>query len=270
MILTKEITVKVINHTLKHFIELGYEVEYGDIITIPIEHLNKGSNYRIRFKCDNCGKESEIKYNDYNRREHKKYLCPDCKQEAYKETCIEKYGVENTSSLKFIKDKRKKTIIERFGCDNVFQNEKIKEKSKETCMEKYGTEYAVQSMEIQKKSKNTRIRKNTQTPDDKLSELDIYYKEVRKVTYKNKKKLLKIWNGVDYYDNEYIKDNFSFDSGDNRYPTVDHKVCVFEGFCNKIDPKIIGNISNLCFTKRSNNSSKRIKTEEEYKNYMNK
>jgi hypothetical protein len=37
------------------------------------------------------------------------------------------------------------------------------------------------------------------------------------------------------------------------YPTIDHKISIFEGFHKNIPPYIIGGIENLCITKRKIN-----------------
>ena len=84
---------------------------------------------------------------------------------------------------------------------------------------------------------------------------------VIRLSHKNKKILLKNWDGYDYYDGEYIKDNFNLPYHHKNYPTIDHKTSIFEGFKNNISAENISNISNLCFTKRYINSKKYIKTE---------
>ena len=68
--------------------------------------------------------------------------------------------------------------------------------------------------------------------------------------------LYKDWNGLDFYDNEIIKENKNIDSNDVSYPTIDHKISVKNGFDNNIEPIKIGELDNLCITKRCNNSSK--------------
>lgn len=50
-----------------------------------------------------------------------------------------------------------------------------------------------------------------------------------------------------------------------NYPTIDHKKSVHYGFINNISPEEISNISNLCITKRSINSTKRDMIESEFK-----
>lgn len=73
------------------------------------------------------------------------------------------------------------------------------------------------------------------------------------------------WNGLDYYDNEYIKDNYSlYDRNDENYPNIDHKISVIFGFKNNISAEEISQIDNLCFTKRKHNMAKLFRTESEY------
>ena len=76
--------------------------------------------------------------------------------------------------------------------------------------------------------------------------------------------LFDIWDGYDYYDKEYIKNNLQLSYMNCNYPTVDHKVSVFYGFNNKIPAEDIAKIDNLCITKRIINSLKRTKTETEF------
>jgi len=91
-----------------------------------------------------------------------------------------------------------------------------------------------------------------------------YKSNVRNLTKKSKKKLLKNWEGYDYYDNQYIKENFNLLYHHKDYPTVDHKISLYNGYINNISPEDISNVDNLCITKRCINSSKNYKTEEEY------
>ena len=72
-------------------------------------------------------------------------------------------------------------------------------------------------------------------------------------------KLFDEWDGLDFYDNEDISENFNLPHNDKKYPTVDHKISIYYGFNNRISPAEIGHISNLVITKRSINSSKRDK-----------
>lgn len=270
MILTKNIEVTIINHNINHYKSLGYNVKCKQKIIVPIEHLSKGSHIKIKVCCDVCGKENTIRYQDYLRTlEYGFHSCSNCRLIKYKETCKQLYGAENTLCKGTTSyQKKNNTVKEKYGVDNVFQSEEIKEKSKKTCLEKYGCEYANQNSDILEKSKNTRIKKHLQTDPSKLSELDNYYIQVRKETYKNKKRLFQNWDGYDYYDGEYIKDNFSFPQNSKYYPTIDHLTAVFYGFINNITVKEICKMENLVVTKRSHNCSKRIKTESAYIDFI--
>lgn len=91
-----------------------------------------------------------------------------------------------------------------------------------------------------------------------------YRREVRRMTKRNEKRLFEIWNGIDYYDGEYIKDNFRLSPYDKNYPSIDHKISILFGFRNDIDPQEISDLSNLCITKIKINSTKRDLIEEDF------
>jgi len=92
--------------------------------------------------------------------------------EKYKETCIQKYGVENPSkNQKFFKDKngdwtkqaienREKTTLLRYGVKNANQSKKIKDKIKQTILKKYGVSCYMNHPEVLSK---TLIKKKTST-----------------------------------------------------------------------------------------------------------
>ena len=84
-------------------------------------------------------------------------------------------------------------------------------------------------------------------------------KRIRRKRGRNK------WNGYDYYDNEYIKENYKLNYNDNNYPTIDHKISIYYGFSNNIEPYIISNTDNLCITKKEINRKKSIRNENEFK-----
>ena len=175
---------------------------------------------------------------------------------------INKYGsLKNYYS--YINDKKKKSNIDKYGVDNVMKYEPIKEKAIQTLLNRYGVENPMLVDKFIKKSTEnqlkTKIKRNTIISDDKLSDFQKYKKIIRRLIYKYKQTLFENWNGYDYYDNEYIKDNLNLYHTHKNYPTIDHKVSVYNGFIENIEPHIIGDISNLCITKRCINSSKHIK-----------
>jgi len=200
-------------------------------------------------------------------------------KDKIKETNMIKYGVENVMFNELIKSKIKKIFIDKYGVENPFQNEEVKNKIRETNMIKYGghpmncdeiknklrntflkrfgVENPNNSLEVLEKSKQTRINKGNQISDEFLTDWELYRKNVKIITYKNKKLLYENWNGFDYYDGEYIKENKCYKN--KNYPTIDHKISIQFGFVNNILPSVIGDLNNLCITKKSINSSKNKK-----------
>ncbi len=77
------------------------------------------------------------------------------RQDAYKRTCMKKYGVENVSQCETIKEKRKETTRKHFGVDYSLSSPSVREKGKKTMMEKYGVENASQCETIKEKRKET-------------------------------------------------------------------------------------------------------------------
>lgn len=172
---------------------------------------------------------------------------------------IEKnYGVRHALQNKEILNKMQETIESNYGVKHALQNPNLLEKSKQTHFKNYGVEFSTQSKQLLQKSKETRIKKGIQIPDELKSDWEIYKNIVRIETLKNKNVLFEKWDGCDFYDGEYIKDNFIlFSNNRGEYPSIDHKISVHYGFINKIDSSEIGSIENLCITKTKINSSKR-------------
>lgn len=263
MIISKNVNVKIINHNIRHYNDRGYFCKYGDIISVNVNDLTNGSHVKIDVKCDKCQKENKIRYQDYVKVTKGKtvnYYCQLCvKSERNNITNLKKYGFENVSYSDIIKNKKKQTNLKNWGVENVFQSEIIKDKSKQTNLKKYGFLHPNQSQIIKDKTLYKRLKSGNIINPVYHTEYSLYRKNVLMITRKFKKELFEKWNGLDYYDNEYIKDYLKLSSNDKKYPTIDHKISILEGFNKKIDFKIIGDISNLCLTKRKINSSKNSK-----------
>lgn len=91
----------------------------------------KNNKQILPLECK-CGRPHQAVLSDIKKDKH----CQECKKEKYKETCLEKYGVENA-----------------------FESEEIKQKSKETCMKKFGFEHAMRHPDIIRKSLQTAYHK---------------------------------------------------------------------------------------------------------------
>ena len=95
----------------------------------------------------------------------------------YKNTCIERYGVDNVRKAKEIqqkmyeaklvnrpndptnREKYKNTCMERYGVENVRQADVVKEKIKQTNVERYGVEYPLSLQEVQEKIVHTNLER---------------------------------------------------------------------------------------------------------------
>lgn len=247
MIIDKEIEIVLNSQNIKHYRDLGWDCKPNDKIIIPIEHLSKGSNYKINVRCDICTNEKLLIYNKYlkNVNNGGYYTCSNkCAVVKYKNNCLNKYGVGNVFQNEDIKIKSKNTKLDKYGDVN-YNN---CEKNKKTCLEKYGFEHYAMSDEF--------FNRMGYVLNDNLDDWNLYKRLSRRLFKKMKKEIFKEWNGYDYYDGEYIKDNLNLKWYDRLYPTIDHKISVYYGFKNNIPIEIINSIDNLCITKRYINSMK--------------
>ncbi|MGZ8924270.1 MAG: DUF7487 domain-containing protein [Nitrososphaeraceae archaeon] len=71
-----------------------------------------------------------------------------------KQTCLEKYGVENPSRANESKERQQKTHIEKYGC-HPRQTKEVQDKYKQTNVKRYGVEYPIRNTDIQNKIKQT-------------------------------------------------------------------------------------------------------------------
>jgi hypothetical protein len=179
-------------------------------------------------------------------------------------TCLERYDEEHFSKTREYKDSVKKTKLKNHGNENYNNFEKIKqtklsvhgdenynntEKYNETCLERYGCSNFFQT-DIFKKSQGIILDK------DLKNKWILYKRQSARLIRKIKPKIFEKWNGYDFYDQKYIKDNINLPFMHGDYPTIDHKISVYYGFKNNIPVEEINIIENLVITKRCNNSSK--------------
>ena len=158
MLITKEVTITIVSKNINHFNNLGYNVNYGDIIRVNISDVSKSSHCRVKVKCDVCGEEKEKLYKEYviHHSNQNFDACQKCKTIKTKKTNLKKYGVEHVLQNEKIKNKIKETMMEKYGVENSAYSEIIKEKTKNTIREKYGVEYITQSNEFKTASKKTK------------------------------------------------------------------------------------------------------------------
>ena len=160
--------------------------------------------------------------------------------------------------------------MKKYGVNHPMKSEHIKTLLQKSIFDTYGVKNPMYIDSIKDKVKKTKISNGIISPDRLVTELSLYKRKVRNITYKFKKKLFNNWNGYDYYDSQYIKDNSSLVPTDRLYPTIDHKISILYGFLNKVSPEEIGDITNLCITKKCINSMKKEKIEEKFNIHKHK
>jgi hypothetical protein len=102
MIISKFVKIKINGRIINYYKNKGCKVE-DEYIIVDIDKLKKGSNSKIRVKCDVCGDEKETTYKLYNKNIEKYniYTCSNkCAQVKNKITSLDRYGVEHYSKTK--------------------------------------------------------------------------------------------------------------------------------------------------------------------------
>ena len=177
MILDKEIEFSPTGKSVKYYKELGYPVEHKKIIPIKVEHLPLKSHALINVKCDNCEAEKQLQYMKYVKNTKNftlPYCCRKCATQKIKNTCFDKYGIENFVNTDKAKKTKKElygnenynnreqsrdTCIKKYGVEHVSQIETTKNKARQTCLLNHGVEYTLQSKELRDKGKKTMLKK---------------------------------------------------------------------------------------------------------------
>jgi len=80
-------------------------------------------------------------------------------QNKAKDTMQLKYGVNNVSKSPEIKEKKRKTTLRRFGVDNPMKNKNIREKLEQTNLKRYGTKYYIMTEDSRDKLYKSNIIK---------------------------------------------------------------------------------------------------------------
>ncbi len=280
MFKNEKVEINISYRNITHYRKLGYDPILNKKLLINTIDLPSSSHFRIDVICELCSKENNLRYHKYieNRNRHGFYSCKSCSRQKAALTSIEKWGVDNYSKTIEYKKRVEKTNLERYGYKTNLISPDYKDKIKNILKEKYGTDkfYNINRNKKIKKFK-FKLIDNIDSLSNDFERSESFYKnidksdgyllyrnEVRRITKYNIKLFLENWDGCDYYNNEYIMDNYTLDKNDLNYPTIDHKISVYYGFINNISPEEISSIDNLCITKRFINSKKRDLIESEF------
>lgn len=265
----------------------------SSLIKYGVDNPNKDKRVRDKIKNTNLKKYGLVTplLSNENIEKNRKWMSSDEFKLKSKKSIMDRWGVDSFSKTDRFKsiisekkdlivDKIKKTFLSKYGTEyfsrtpqwlDMFKKTyNVREDlRKKTCVDRYGVDNVSKLKEVQDKISKTKSENGTIIHSDDLGNWDLYKREVRRETNKNKKNLYEWWSGDDYYDNEFIKGYLSYTHTHRFYPTIDHKISVIYGFINGIDPSEIGSIDNLCITKRYINSIKRGLTESDFKKRIN-
>lgn len=179
-------------------------LEHKDYINknIPSELIDESMSIKLYYfindikeilKC-NCGKHrSYIGFKNGFRSTcgHKK-----CYVKKRKETCLDKYGVDNPKKSKDILEKEQENIKKKWGGKHYMESKQIREKFKSTMIKNHGVEWAQQSDYIKEKSIETWM-----SNPDKEEIIEKRNEKLINKTYKEKKE-------IDNKKKEAIKEKF--------------------------------------------------------------
>jgi len=202
-------------------------------------------------------------------------------------TIQEKYGVSHNFLMKScikarwkVLNENKKEINEKRKkfWRNLTEEELniILNKRKQTCLEKYGVEWNTQLDWVYDKIRKSNEENGKWLIGKIKTEYEKYWSLVRNETLKHRIRVYRIFDGYDYYTGEKLVGNLEYEKIDHRHfntnsmqPTIDHKISVYYGFVNKIDPREIGSFKNLCICSRKINSAKNYLTEKQFMEKLN-
>lgn len=215
--------------------------------------------------CRKCGytKQSEMRKGQIFSEEHKRKLSESHTGKKLSNEHKEKIGESCKGKVRSDESKKKYSESKK-GDKNPAKRTEVREKIKNSILKFYENNPEIKD----KISKSvTKYFENNDffISSTEKSEYIKYRKLVDNLTKRNKKKLIEDWDGFDFYDGENIEQNFLLDYNDERYPTIDHKISIFEGFKKGYQVEEISSLNNLCLTKRKNNIMKSFKNDKEFK-----
>lgn len=129
MILTREINIKISESNYSYYEDLGYDdIVIGELLTIPVELLSKGSHHKILCRCDGdgCEVEKEVIFKNYVKYDNNwgEYYCRKCSEYKRKKSLRDNHGVDYPIQNDDIHKKMKDTLIEKYGVDNISKRNK--------------------------------------------------------------------------------------------------------------------------------------------------
>jgi hypothetical protein len=141
------------------FLNNNKNKEYLDYLnnSIPIEIVDRTIPEKIWYLLNNselqlCNCGEHLSFIGFKNGYRKSCGRKECYVNSRKETCLEKYGVDNPKKSKEIIEKEQNDILEKWNGQHYMKNLDIKEKVKQSMIDNWGVEFAQQSDVIKKKS----------------------------------------------------------------------------------------------------------------------
>lgn len=116
----------------------------------------------------------------------------ECVNKKRRETCIEKWGVDNPKKSKSILEKEKENIKIRWNGGHYMKNDLVREKFKNTMIERWGVEWSQQSNEIRKKSLESWVKNPNREEIVKRRKISLLNKSDDEKNEINRKRIEKI------------------------------------------------------------------------------
>jgi endogenous inhibitor of DNA gyrase (YacG/DUF329 family) len=199
---------------------------------------------RYKQTCNNCN--TDYKSNG----PYSKYCSKECRQESRAQERTYVGCAQCNTPIRFYPSQQNKF------CSNQCQGKWVKENMGEERAERAAHMRKSLSDESWKKGLETR-KKNGNVIEN--FDWKQYWKRCDWLTRKIRKQMLENWDGYDYIDGEYIKDNLKLHYSDKNYPTLDHIKPRSQCFKEGLSPYEATCFENLKWTKRINNSKKHSK-----------
>ena len=113
--------------------------------------------------CPVCGKATEFLgirgYKKHcNEHKYSGLLSPNAKVQ-YKNTCLDKYGVESSNQSALVQSKMKQSMTERYGVEHAFQSKELRNKYTQTMLDRFGVATPMESDALKKKFVQNNIEK---------------------------------------------------------------------------------------------------------------
>lgn len=142
---------------------MGYTfTKIGEEFRVLVIDASKGCNSEVYVECDYCGDVTKKPLFNYIKDKKKNVYrdcCSRCSGAKSKDVIFEKYGVDCSQKVGYVKAKTIKTFKERYNCDNPMKNKDVVDKFKFNMLQKYGYEHALQNPKFMVKYKETIMNK---------------------------------------------------------------------------------------------------------------